>query len=85
MRGVVATFVSAAPDPSRVIRVGSDQEPFDVETGVILTQVLNHSTEHRSQIFSILTGLGLGADLRPLDCKRGLSAFRFRPKRVPRP
>jgi uncharacterized damage-inducible protein DinB len=59
VRGVVATFIAAAADPGRVIRVGPDNEPRDVEAGVILTQVLNHSTEHRSQIFSILTGLGI--------------------------
>ena len=59
VRGVVATFVAAAADPGRVIRVGSDDEPYDVEASVILTQVLNHSTEHRSQVFSMLTALGI--------------------------
>ncbi|HEX5631147.1 MAG TPA: DinB family protein [Acidimicrobiia bacterium] len=59
VRGVVATFIAAATDPGKVIRVGSDDEPYEVEASVILTQVLNHSTEHRSQVFSMLTGLGI--------------------------
>lgn len=58
-RGVVATFIAASADATRVIRIGTDAEPYDVEASVILTQVLNHSTEHRSQVFSILTGLGI--------------------------
>lgn len=56
---VVDTFITAARDSGKVIRVGSDDEPYDVEASVILTQVLNHGAEHRSQIFSILTGLGI--------------------------
>ncbi|HSM02794.1 MAG TPA: DinB family protein [Acidimicrobiia bacterium] len=40
------------------IRVGSKQE-YDVEPVVILTQMFNHGTEHRSQVATILTSLGV--------------------------
>ena len=40
------------------IRVGSKQE-YDVEPVVILTQMFNHGTEHRSQVATILTTLGI--------------------------
>ena len=43
------------------IRVGSDDKPYDVEPAVILVQAFNHSTEHRSQICTILTTLGIEA------------------------
>ena len=43
----------------RVIRVGSTDDPYDVEAVVILVQAFNHSTEHRSQISTILTTLGI--------------------------
>jgi uncharacterized damage-inducible protein DinB len=43
------------------IRVGADAEPYDVEPAVILVQAFNHSTEHRSQICTILTTLGIEA------------------------
>ena len=62
-------MVSAAADaltaasqdaPDRIIRVGSDDgDKFDVEAEVILIQAFNHGTEHRSQICTILTTLGI--------------------------
>jgi len=62
-------MVSAAADslaaasqdaPHRIIRVGSDDgDKFDVEAAVILIQAFNHGTEHRSQICTILTTLGI--------------------------
>lgn len=36
-----------------------DGTPTDVPLTVILTQVINHATEHRSQIMTILTQLGI--------------------------
>jgi uncharacterized damage-inducible protein DinB len=33
--------------------------PFEVDASVVLVQALNHSTEHRSQICTILTSLGV--------------------------
>jgi len=49
---------SVSGDPSRTIRVGGD-DPWDTEAAVIAVQVLNHGTEHRSQIATILTTLGI--------------------------
>lgn len=53
-------FVAACDgDPGRIIRVGSPEEPYDVAASVLLVQAFNHGTEHRSQICSILTALGI--------------------------
>jgi uncharacterized damage-inducible protein DinB len=54
-----ALAAAAEGEPDRVVRVGSDAEPYDVEAAVILIQAFNHSTEHRSQINTILTTLGI--------------------------
>ena len=44
----------------RNIDVGSDDdEKYEVESGVILIQAFHHSTEHRSQICTVLTSLGI--------------------------
>lgn len=51
----VAASGSVSDEP---IRVGSQQE-YDVEPVVILTQMFNHGTEHRSQVATILTTLGI--------------------------
>jgi uncharacterized damage-inducible protein DinB len=53
----LAAAADAATDD--MIRVGSETEPYDVEPAVILVQAFNHSTEHRSQISTILTTLGI--------------------------
>jgi uncharacterized damage-inducible protein DinB len=59
-RYTAAQFLSAAgsltDDP---IRVGSDDDLWDVEPAVLLVQAFHHSTEHRAQVFSILTVLGI--------------------------
>lgn len=53
----LAAAAHAATDTP--IRVGTPEEPFDVEPAVILVQAFHHSTEHRSQIATILTTLGI--------------------------
>ena len=64
----LTAMVSAAADalvagtetaPDRVIRVGPDAEPFDVEAAIILIQAFHHSTEHRGQVCAVLTTLGI--------------------------
>jgi uncharacterized damage-inducible protein DinB len=80
-------MVSAAADalvagsqgaPDRLIQVGSDEgDKYEVEAEVILIQAFNHGTEHRSQIATILTTLGI----EPLELSGwdwGLSADRMR-------
>ncbi|MFH1329522.1 MAG: DinB family protein [Actinomycetota bacterium] len=64
--------------PDRIIRVGSDDEGrYDVEAAVILIQAFHHSTEHRSQICTILTTLGIEPpELSGWDW--GLAAARMR-------
>lgn len=42
-------------DPAAVLDVGDDKVP----TSVVLVQVINHATEHRSQAATILTQLGI--------------------------
>lgn len=54
-----AAFVGVAGSVTdEPIRVGSKHE-YDVEPVVILTQMFNHGTEHRSQVATILTTLGI--------------------------
>jgi len=64
----LAAMVSAAADslaaastedPNRILRVGGDEEPYDVEAAVIVIQAFHHGTDHRSQICTILTTLGI--------------------------
>ena len=65
----LAVMVAAAADAlavasqgasDRNISVGSDDgEKYEVESGVILIQAFHHSTEHRSQICTVLTTLGI--------------------------
>jgi uncharacterized damage-inducible protein DinB len=47
-------------DPDRVI-IGktSDLAEFEVCAGVIAAQCINHGNEHRSQIFTVLTTIGM--------------------------
>jgi uncharacterized damage-inducible protein DinB len=55
-------------DPERTIRFSyDDPDPedvgveFQVKAGVMVTQAINHGNEHRAQIFTILTTLGIDA------------------------
>jgi uncharacterized damage-inducible protein DinB len=50
---------AALGDPAAVIRGGSAEKPYDIEAVVILIQAFHHSTEHRSQICTVLTTLGI--------------------------
>lgn len=62
-------------ESDRVVRTGDQR--FDVEAGVILVQAFHHSTEHRSQINTILTTLGIEPpDLSSWDW--GLAVDRMR-------
>ena len=53
-------------DPERSIRFAyEDPDPedvgweFEVKAGILVAQALNHANEHRAQIFTILTTLGV--------------------------
>ena len=55
-----AVFGAAARgDANRIIRLDPDTDPYDSEAAVVLVQAFNHATEHRSQICTILTTLGI--------------------------
>jgi len=41
------------------VQIDWDGTPRDVPKTIILTQVINHATEHRAQIMAILTQLGI--------------------------
>jgi len=41
------------------VAIDWEGSPRDVPKNIILTQVINHATEHREQIKAILTGLGI--------------------------
>ncbi len=53
----VALGSATDDDPDRTLRVGSSSQ-YDVEATVVLIQAFHHSTDHRSQICTILTSLG---------------------------
>ena len=53
-------------DPERTIRFSyDDPDPedvgkvFEVKAGVLVAQTINHGNEHRAQVFTILTTLGI--------------------------
>ena len=83
----LADIASAAADalvaagdtaPDRIIRVGPEGgEQYDVEAAVILIQAFHHSTEHRSQILTILTMLGVEPP-EPSGWDWGLATGRMR-------
>jgi uncharacterized damage-inducible protein DinB len=54
-----ALVAAAADPPDRLIRIRPDTDPEDVEAAVILIQAFHHATDHRSQICTILTTLGI--------------------------
>ena len=41
------------------VRIDWDGTPRDVPKTIILTQVINHATEHREQVKTIMTQLGI--------------------------
>jgi uncharacterized damage-inducible protein DinB len=45
--------------PGDTVQVDWDSAPRDVPKGIILTQVINHATEHRAQVMAIMTQLGI--------------------------
>ena len=72
-----ALAAAARGATDRTIRVGSDAEQYDVEAAVVLIQAFHHSTDHRSQICTILTTLGVDPpDLSSWDW--GLAEDRMR-------
>ena len=57
-------FVAAAPQVKAGDRVTVDWDGTlrQVPVPIILTQVINHATEHRAQIMTMLTHLGIEPD-----------------------
>lgn len=60
-----SALAAAAADPTDVVVKGTEGDGFaDADATVFLVQAVNHSTEHRTQIMTMLTALGAGpADL----------------------
>jgi uncharacterized damage-inducible protein DinB len=56
-----AGLVEIAPtiQPQDGVKVNWEGTPRTVPSAVILTQVINHATEHRAQIMVMLTQLGI--------------------------
>ena len=61
VRATGAGFIEWAPKVGAddTVQVNWEGTPRDVPKTVILTQVINHATEHRAQIMAILTQLGI--------------------------
>ncbi len=53
------TFLARPLDTERVLENADEQETTRVAAGVLVAQVLNHGNEHRDQICTILTTLGV--------------------------
>jgi uncharacterized damage-inducible protein DinB len=72
-------FLSQPFDPARVIHgTDSDGRTFDVDAGMLVAQSLNHGNEHRSQVFTILTILGVEPpDLDGWSWGEATGAFSF--------
>lgn len=69
-------LVAASANPDRVIRHEGEQE--DIDAAVIIIQAYHHGTDHRSQINTILSTLGVEApDLSSWSW--GLDTDRLRP------
>jgi uncharacterized damage-inducible protein DinB len=54
-----ALAVAGSGDPAAIVRGGSQEQRYEIEAVVILIQAFHHSTEHRSQICTVLTTLGI--------------------------
>jgi uncharacterized damage-inducible protein DinB len=61
VRKTGAGFIEWAPkvQAGETVQIDWDGTPRDVPKTTILTQVINHATEHRAQIMTILTQLGV--------------------------
>ena len=77
-------FESDDFDVERTIHAVLPDEEYEIKAGALVAQVLNHGNEHRAQIFTILTTLGL--EPPELDAWHyAESAGRFRMIRDPGP
>lgn len=56
--GLVAVAQEATGDDRSAV-TWDDGTPMEIPSSVILTQVINHATEHRSQVMTIMTQQGL--------------------------
>jgi len=61
LRTTGAGFIEWAPKAQAddTVEIDWDGTPREVPKTIILTQVINHATEHRAQIMAILTQLGI--------------------------
>ena len=55
------SFLAQPHDPAHIVVVPDPREAkiHDVALGVILTQLLDHGTDHRSQVSTILSAIGM--------------------------
>jgi uncharacterized damage-inducible protein DinB len=60
MAGRWEAFLAEPFDAERLLRyTWEDETPMDVPAGIVLAQALHHGNEHRTQIGTVLTGLGI--------------------------
>jgi uncharacterized damage-inducible protein DinB len=57
--GTTLEEVAAGLDPSRIIEIVTEEGNLSVPAFVVLLQAINHATDHRSQVATILTQLGV--------------------------
>ena len=75
-------FLAQEPDPDAVVTEVDDDDGFerDAPIGVRLAQALHHGTDHRSQICTALTTLGVeppAVDVWDFGVKTGRSVERY--------
>jgi uncharacterized damage-inducible protein DinB len=45
--------------PGDAVQIDWDGTPRDLPKAILLTQAINHATEHRAQVMAILTQIGI--------------------------
>lgn len=46
-------------DPERIVTEEDEEGRYEIRAGMVIAQVLNHGTDHRTQVLTILTTLGV--------------------------
>jgi uncharacterized damage-inducible protein DinB len=67
--GAALLQLATTVDGSTRVRIGADDDAFEISIEALLLQVIHHATEHRTQIESMLGQLGIEPP--------GLSAWRY--------
>lgn len=59
MAGFWEAFLAESFDPERIVIDEDEDGVHEIRAGMIIAQILNHGTDHRTQILTILTTIGV--------------------------